>query len=632
MRSLSKEEALAFGRDPRPIDAPLGLALGACDETSTGAGGWIVCQRFEHLTPERPVALFIATGLDLPSASLEVLDADMPDPRGPQDPILARLVRRAPNFTETGVSWRSALLARPGNRYTFELTLPSKALLVIGTGHEPGALAGPARFTIHQDGMLLLDEIVAPDLKWHDHEIPLLGRAGSKTLLTLESSAVSGSPGEVRGLWADPRVLGASPAPSILLITVDALRADHLSALGYARDTSPSLAHLAALGATFERATAQACQTWESLTSLFTGLHPARNGVRKRGLRLSPDIQPIGDLFSNQGYDTFAGTDLAFFPAVYLSAFDESEIIAGKVKPSPRKQFLRIRDRFKAYPTLAWFHLEQTHYPLVPVEPLRYARDYHGPLRDGVTEAQHALLRAGQVSAAEQEHIIALYDSAIRDADAEIHALLTLLIEAAAWENTIVVVTADHGEHLGEHGVVLDHVAPYDEVLHVPLFISWPEKIVPGTRVHARVQLIDVLPTLLSLAGAPLPKELDGRDLSPALRGQRLPDAPAFAELGGRIHARYSDNEKTIINPGNFVYQLETGIKSSVQETELYDLSADPGELRNLARVDPARAAAAVSALQRALREQEGSKLSEQETAIGQAASDALRQAGYLHK
>jgi arylsulfatase A-like enzyme len=335
-------------------------------------------------------------------------------------------------------------------------------------------------------------------------------------------------------------------------------------------------------------------------------------------------------VLSNHGYQTFAGTDLANFPPSYLSRFDEAEIAASGEKISPQRQFKRIVQSFRTQPVFAWFHLENAHYPLAPKEPLRYQRP-PGPVRYRFTLEDHVRFsRPEDLSPLEVEQVAALYDAAIRDVDEEIAGLLTTLNQNDLLDRTIVVITADHGEQIAQHGLTLEHLGPYDEVLHVPLIVLWPEHLVPGTRIRARVQLIDVAPTLLSLVGLPKPPGLDGRDLSAALRGEEIVDAPAYAELAGKVFVQYRDQEQLLFSPGGAFIQLSSGVRSSFAEVEVYDLSKDPGETKNLVDQDPSRTQAALAAIQLRLQEwnRQGQPTSSEQ--IGPAAYEALRQAGYL--
>ena len=628
LRSLGSEELQKFGHTPRLLaGAPPGKILGPCDLVSS-ASETRIYQRFDHLPEGAAAALLVISGSGVRGGSLQVFDAKMADPDAAKNPIIAGLIRRSPNLTATGTSWRSSLVARGQSRYVFDVALEEDATLELGTGHEPGSRGSAVRFQVVQDDRVLLDEVVGNDRHWHDHRLRLAGASSRKSRIALISDAVD-DPAHARGLWSNPRILSPRRYPNILLVTCDAVRPDHLSAYGYQRDTSPALAAAMSFGAHFDRATAQAPRTWESMAALFTGRYPAHNGVRHRGQLLPSDVPHLAQVLSSHGYRTFAGTDLANFPPIYLSRFGEAEIAASSEKISPQQQFKRILQNSADQPFFAWFHLENAHYPLIPKDPLRYQKP--GSLRRSFTLEDHAKFpRSGDLSPAEIEEITALYDAAIRDVDEEIAGLLTALNEQGALDHTIVVVTADHGEQIAQHGMALEHFAPYDEVLHVPLMVLWPEHVPPQIRIQSRVQLIDLMPTLLSLAGIPRPPNLDGRDLSDALQGREPADAPAYAELAAKVFVQYRGDEQLLFSPGGAFIQLPNGARSSFADVELYDLKSDPNEHHNLIEQNASRADAALTALKPLLEQwtKFGAPVGSPE--IGPAALEALRQAGYL--
>lgn len=624
--SLPRDARVRFAVEPeRPFVVRLKLAAGARAQLRALPGGALLgpcvvqdglCQRFDVLgAGEREVEVAVEGA----ASGLLALDAAQPERRAPRSPALWPLLRREWALADTGRSWRTAMIARPGGRYVFELAVPPRAELWLGLGHEPGARAGPVRFVARQDGRVLLDEVVAPDRRWHDRRVALL--AARRSRIELESfAAAEGS--AARGLWADPRVLAAPGTPSVVLITIDALNPSHSSAYGYARDTSPALERIARAGARFDRAIAQAGTTWVSLPSLLSGLYPARDGVHARGDPPPEDLALLPDLLARRGYDTFAGSDLALFPQGYLSGFDSADAIdvpADTPEASVKRagserlaaQMDRLAPRLAAYPTFAWLHFEQPHYPLQPAEPLRYDAGYAGRFAASFGTADR--LRT-DLSPREALHVRALYDASVRDADALLLHLMAALDQAGALDRTLLIVTADHGEHVADARKLLEHASPYDAVLHVPLVMAGPG-IAPRA-VGQRVQLVDLVPTLLSLLQIPAPA-VDGRDLGPALRGDPLSEAPAYAQVAPGIEAQYRGDE-TLIAQG--------------ARKELYDLSKDPQQALELSSSDPARAQAAEAALQQQQARWRETALESAKAPLGQDALEGLRAAGYLQE
>ena len=613
LRALTEAELARVGLEPVALPGPLpGVDLGPCVR-SPAAG----CQRLSHLQAGQAGVLLVVEGT---ARALEAETAELPDPRAPRTPTLTPLVRRLPAVTAAGSSWRTALLGDPGARYVFEVALPPRAELRLALGLAPGVLPAPVRFVVRQGPRVLLDETVH-DRAWHDHVLPL---EGATARLSLETSGG-------RGFWADPRVLGRVEAPSILLITMDAVRPDHLSAYGYPRDTSPALQALARTGVRFLRASSQAANTWQSVTSMLSGRQPLRTGVRAQGEPLPATLLLLPDLLAARGYDTWAGSDLASFPPGELSSFDDATEYPAAIKERmdlPR-QLRQIAPQMAQRPTLAWLHVENAHYPLRPSEPLRYDPGYAGRMRDGVSESDQELLPQ-DLSAAELGHVRALYDAAVRDADHVVGQLLAVLEQSGAAANTIVVVSADHGELLGEHGVLLNHLAPWEPVLHVPLLIAWPGHVDQGLVVPGRVQLVDLVPTLLSLAGLPPEPGLDGRDLSPALHGRPLAEASAYAEVARNVQIQLRGDAQLITSPPGTRVNVG-GRLVPVRPLELYDLAKDPQGLVDVAALEPGRATAEAAALAGALHALQGRDAEDESpAALGQAALDTLQRAGYL--
>jgi arylsulfatase A-like enzyme len=186
-------------------------------------------------------------------------------------------------------------------------------------------------------------------------------------------------------------------------------------------------------------------------------------------------------------------------------------------------------------------------------------------------------------------HVIALYDGEIRYTDEHLGRVIELLRRLGVLDDTLVVVTADHGEEFYEHGNKGHHKTLYDESIRVPLVLRFPRRVPAGTTVDAQARLADVAPTILALTDTPVPPvfgldpslEYAGRSLLPALGGVSLPPVPAFASLQPQAMAAVRrQDRKLIVSPFATPSQL------------LFDLAADPGEQRDRTAADAATAAA----------------------------------------
>lgn len=393
---------------------------------------------------------------------------------------------------------------------------------------------------------------------------------------------------------------------NLLLISLDTLRADHLSCYGYERLTSPVIDALAAGGVQFEQTRSHSPKTGPSHMSLMTGLLPDAHGVANLDAadnrRLSPNVPTLARLLGDAGWRT-----AAFHGGGHLSqelGFDDGfERFEGPggVEGNVAKA-LDAMAQWKQEPFFLFVHTYEVHDPYLPPEPYRgrfLDPGYEGRVtytREGLKSAtgndwekQHELfwLRVDEQSEADRDRLVDLYDAGIAFADAQVGLLLAGLEDLGLAEDTLVVLVSDHGEQFLEHGEYL-HNAMYEELLQVPFVLSVPPRrarAVPpaslvGRRVQAPVQLIDVLPTLLALMEVEAPGHLQGRSLLPLIRGEELAAPDGFSTWPrARQWALTHEGYKLIRREG------EDGQATH----ELFELSADAGERRDLAAQDPAR-------------------------------------------
>jgi arylsulfatase A-like enzyme len=394
----------------------------------------------------------------------------------------------------------------------------------------------------------------SPVLRYAAHERTVLTSLALRAMpTTVESrSSPSGASAPVTAplppLPEGPR----RPDADVLLITVDALRADHVGAYGYARATTPNIDRLAARGVRFERAYSQAPHTSFSVASMLTGKYFPTLA------RLAPGEKhaPIAEVLRTYGWRTAAFYPPAVFyvDAAKTKTYAETnfgfEYVKFEYIDAQRRvdQVLAYYDNIKPPKSFVWIHFFEPHEPY----------EAHADFSFGVGD-------------------VARYDSEIAYTDAAVGRLVAETRRRRP--GTIVIVAADHGEEFDEHGGRYHGSTLYEEQLRIPLIVSVPG-IRPGV-VGGQVQLIDVTPTVLTLLDIPVPARMRGTDLgpwlaTPAPAATRLP--PAFAEVEDRRAMIYR-NEKLLCD-------LRWGFCA------YYDLAADPGEKRNLAEEAPDRAAA----------------------------------------
>jgi arylsulfatase A-like enzyme len=304
--------------------------------------------------------------------------------------------------------------------------------------------------------------------------------------------------------WGDP-ILRDAPAhhKKVLLVTLDAVRPDHLGVYGSKRPTSPFLDQLAARGARFLDVEAQRSHTWASTTSLLSGRFPQTTGAIARGERPLRGLNGLASSFAEAGYVT-ARIGSADLPRGQLPGFDICEIEDNDTDVLSRLD--AIGRKYADRPLFVWVHLSTAHYPWSVAENV-----FDPGAKTAITRAEFRAVEESPLSEETKQRWAALYDDAILQMDRRLGATLAGLDDVGFFADSIVAVTADHGTHLGEHGIWFLHSTPWHASLAVPLFIVAPGRIAPAV-VKDRALLVDVAPTLLELAGLPA-DDLDGVNL-----------------------------------------------------------------------------------------------------------------------
>jgi arylsulfatase len=409
---------------------------------------------------------------------------------------------------------------------------------------------------------------------------------------------------------------GTAPEPprGVVLVSIDTLRADRLGVYGYPRGTSPAIDAIAADAVVFDAAVPTCPATAPSVASLLTGTYRARHGVRGNNYRLGNTAETLAERLRAYGFRTAArvANPVLDTPRGFGRGFDDYGMPEGLVKGGPGmlEGEPLVDDARALLDTLAgerfflWIHFHDPHGPYFP--PPRYrdrfsAADYR---RDGEADLPLAagnyglrLLPAYQVVGARRApaDYRALYDAEIRYTDDHVAAVRDALRAHGLWDRIVFVLTADHGESLGEHDYYFQHGwFTYQDSVHVPLIVRAPG-LPAGRRIPRSVSLIDVMPTILELAGVPAPRRIDGRSLLPLVRGAGG-HRPAFMQT-------YYGSERVALRVGRFKY-VQTRPRprnmaapkpgnepiwpASVRH-ELYDLVADPAEVHDLADRQPKR-------------------------------------------
>jgi arylsulfatase A-like enzyme len=398
---------------------------------------------------------------------------------------------------------------------------------------------------------------------------------------------------------------GDARRPNVLLVTIDTLRADHLSAYGYERETTPYLDTLATSGVRFDRAYASSSWTAPSVASLLTSLDPPVHGIEHGHLanqvivqqEVIPDALTLWpELLRDAGYRTFgitANTHL-YGRFGFAQGFDRYECIGFLTADDVLAVLERWRDDIVGGgPWFVWLHLLDPHARYTPRPPWidEYFPDYQlawWPIRRVLVpeEYKNHGVTAGSRSL---ELVTALYDAEIRYTDDAIRRASELL---GVDEGDMVVVTADHGEEFLEHGRFGHGATLHEEVLRVPLLLKLPGKAHAGRTVSAPVGGIDVLPTVLDALGISAPVALQGRSALPYLEADPGEPHPVTASLN-----RFPILGQDAVIEGRWKFIR----RRRSEQQQLFDLEADPHEQTNRIDDEPEVAARLAAVLTRSL-------------------------------
>jgi arylsulfatase A-like enzyme len=380
------------------------------------------------------------------------------------------------------------------------------------------------------------------------------------------------SPGPTHPPSSTPAPRIVAPA-RVVLVVIDTLRRDHLPMYGYAKDTAPYLSRLAREGVVFEHAVSTSAWTAPATASILTGLYPFQHGVvsgfaaskrMQRGQavvelnRVPKEATTAAELFEGAGYATFGvAENVNLRPEMgFAQGFQRyRHLHREKTADAVHERVLAWRDRWReAERSFLYLHYLDPHSPYLERPPL------FDPSTSGA------------------ERIRSAYDSEIHYADRH----LALAHEALGWDDALIIVTADHGEEFGEHGLTGHSNSLFAAITDVPLIVRFPGGRHAGRRVAPRVSHVDIVPTLRDLLGLPPDPALTGRSLLGLLGGEPWPDRELHAHLlrhdengqvTKRLHATWADRWKWI--------------GGDPAGPMLFDVAKDPGERENLAAARP---------------------------------------------
>jgi len=393
--------------------------------------------------------------------------------------------------------------------------------------------------------------------------------------------------------------IGDKSKPNILLISIDSLRRDHLSCYAYIRETSPNIDKLAAKGTIFENAVSTTCWTLPSHMSMFTGLYILQHGVHTDKITLNPSIKTVTQYLKEDGYQTHGIFSGPYLHSAYgfSRGFDEYNDCSNSKKLAKNDVDLtlfesklglmhqtshmditsyRIVETFSEWfenkknnkPFFSFIHMWDVHFDYIPPHPYDklFDPDYKGTITSENFDDNQRI--NPEMCTRDLEHIIALYDGEIKWTDYNIGKIIDILANAGELKNTVVIITADHGDEFFEHGNKGHAGSLYDELVRVPLIIYNPS-LFPHQRNDSHVSLIDILPTILDARGLEVPEYVQGQSLIKVAKETRKENRKHLLENRCGLKSVRTRNWK-------FIYDVPKKIPY------YFDLYNDPKEIYSL--------------------------------------------------
>lgn len=488
-----------------------------------------------------------------------------------------------------------------------EVFLPAGAELLVGlavppgdANAAPGALRVEARVTPALDGPELeaATTIVASG-ELQRARLVLRNAAEGRARLRLRVTAVEPRDG-LRVSLVDPLLRGTAAVqperPNVILVTLDTVRADHLSLYGYARKTTPFLEELGHESRVFDAAYAQVTNTRPSHFSIFTGRYCSELGIwNNDGPPLPQGELTLAEVLRSAGWRTGAVLSVGFLGAGsgLEQGFDEMHVPPRGVHPlgaETTRGALDFVRRHAGEPFFLWVHYFDAHLPYQPVPELR-GLFWQGPPPTAETVDRSLVLPEffdGLFVLPHVEYMTAMYDGSLRYLDDQLRAVHAALRSSGLADDTVLIVASDHGESLGEHGIYFSHAGLYEPTVHVPLLIHAPPAGVQPARVADVVENLDIAATVLDAAGLRQPPSFGG--------GSLLRDAPgdgtAYFEHYGQFSTGMRRGTLKTIDSRELKRHRERVGPSlrlwwEAPPLLLFDVARDPGEQTDLAASQP---------------------------------------------
>ena len=410
---------------------------------------------------------------------------------------------RGVTYETVAKEMRQVLYMLPAQTLDYGLTVPKKSP-TLDFGCAVLFEGKPIQFTVTitdgQETISLHNQSIATTSQWHDVRLNLEPWAGKEIRLSI---AVDGSKDNV-ALWSNPIVFSQTKKPfNIIILIEDALRGDHLSTYGYKLPTSPGKDRLSEKSMVFLNAISQATKTRPSVPSMMTSLMPTATGVWHWADVLNNAYLTLAEIMRSQGFSTasfiqngnvgpYAGLHQGFSTLVDYELWGaETESLLGT-------HVMTWLDRNRDRNFFLYLHVADPHGQYDPPSP--YDAWYQELAPGKTPQEPRKSVDPDWVNKPTVEGRRSLYDGEILHNDTIISGFIEKLKKLGIYEQTLLILTSDHGEHLGERGDWEHHPPGYLNVTHVPLMLVYPEQYKQGQKIEERVQLLDVMPTVLELA------------------------------------------------------------------------------------------------------------------------------------
>lgn len=425
--------------------------------------------------------------------------------------------------------------------------------------------------------------------------------------------------------------------PNILFITIDALRPDHLSCYGYKRNTSPNLDRFSKENLMFTQAISQSTFTPPSVSSILTSTYPSMHGVSSFGNSLKPGLITLPEILKENGYYlsliSGRGRLTEFLPELekefdtYIPSNADFKT-ADKVTQYAIK-WLRANRKKRFFLWLFYLDPHASYRPPSPYNKM-YVNDEFAkvnnksiPIADESMRQSYAYKVIPRITAekgiTDVNYYISQYDGEISFTDSQIGRLLTELEGLGLYDNTVIIITSDHGESLGEHDFYFWHThSVYEEIIRVPLIMRY-KAIGENKIINRQVQSIDIMPTILDAAKIKTPKQARGTSLLPLIKKGKYNVRYAFSEVEtgeARLKSIRTEDWKLIYN-------------TKKNEYELYNLRDDPQELKNLVGTEKTQFRFLKDELHSWVQKTHSASITEEQV-LDEATKEKLRSLGYL--